>query len=77
MDLFGIGTGEIIMILVVALLIFKPAKVVELGRTLGKTIKAIKKTTTDLTSSITREIEEEKNQIVSADSKNPPSSEKP
>jgi sec-independent protein translocase protein TatA len=77
MDLFGIGTGELIMILAVALLIFKPAKVVELSRTLGRTIKAIKKTSSELTSSITREIEEQKNQVVAAENKNPPSSENP
>jgi TatA/E family protein of Tat protein translocase len=76
MDFFGIGSGELILILVVALLILKPAKVVDLARSLGKTIKAIKKTTSDITSNITREIEEEKTQVIVTEYKDPSTNEK-
>jgi Sec-independent protein translocase protein TatA len=77
MDFFGIGSGELILILVIALLLFKPATVVDWARTVGKTIKAIKKTTSDITSNITREIEEEKTQVMAAENKNPPPPENP
>jgi len=35
----GIGTGELIVILVAALVIFGPSKLPELARTLGKSIR--------------------------------------
>lgn len=46
--MFGIGTPEIIIIVVVALLVFGPSKLPELGKTLGKGIREFKKASTDL-----------------------------
>jgi len=46
--MFGIGTPEIIIIVVVALLIFGPSKLPELGKTLGKGIREFKKASTEL-----------------------------
>ncbi len=60
MDLMGVGTAEVLMILLVALLVIGPNKVVEFGRTMGKIVRTIKKASFDLTSSITKELEEEK-----------------
>jgi len=40
MNVFGIGLPELIVILVVALLIFGPKKLPEIGRSLGKTKRA-------------------------------------
>lgn len=59
MDFFGIGAGEIILILVLALIIWGPRKLPELARTLGKTARALKKATADFTSEITKEIDQE------------------
>ena len=57
MDFFGIGAGEIILILIVALIIWGPRRVPEIARTLGRITRALKKATFDLTSQITKEID--------------------
>ncbi|MDJ0650722.1 MAG: TatA/E family twin arginine-targeting protein translocase [Xenococcaceae cyanobacterium MO_188.B19] len=40
MNIFGIGLPEMVLIMVVALLIFGPKKLPEIGRSLGKTIRS-------------------------------------
>jgi sec-independent protein translocase protein TatA len=60
MDFFGIGGGELIVILIVALLVWGPNRVVEIGRTLGKTVNSFKKAASDLNSKIDKELEEQK-----------------
>ena len=57
MEFFGIGMGEIVLILVVALIIWGPGRVVEIGQTLGKVVRTLKKATFDLTSQVTKELE--------------------
>ena len=59
MDFFGMGIGEILLILVVALIIWGPERIAEIGRTLGKMAHALKKATFDLTTQITKETEEQ------------------
>lgn len=47
--MFGrIGTGELILILIIALIVVGPAKLPELGRTLGKSLNEFKKFSKDL-----------------------------
>ena len=48
---------EILLILVMALIIWGPGKLPEIARTLGKTVRALKKTSFDFTTALTREIE--------------------
>jgi sec-independent protein translocase protein TatB len=60
MDFLSIGTGEVLMILLVALLVLGPNRVVEFARTMGKVMRTIKKASFDLTSTVTKELEEEK-----------------
>ncbi len=60
MDLFGLGGGEILLILVVGLILFGPGKIPEIARSLGKTVHAFRKASLELTTAVTREIEEEK-----------------
>ncbi|MDP2938927.1 MAG: twin-arginine translocase TatA/TatE family subunit [Candidatus Omnitrophota bacterium] len=54
--MFGIGMPELLIILLICLLIFGAAKLPEIGRALGKTIKEFKKSLKDIGS----EDEEEK-----------------
>lgn len=57
MDFMAVGTSEILMILLVALVVVGPNKVVEMGRTLGRIMRSIKKASSDLTSAVTREMD--------------------
>ena len=58
MDFFGMGAGEIILILVVAMIIFGPGKLIGISKSLGKMVYNLKKVSSDLTTQITKEIEE-------------------
>ena len=57
MDFFGIGFGEVLLIFIVALIIWGPKRLPEISRTLGKTVRALRKATYDLTSAVTKEID--------------------
>ncbi len=43
-----IGTGELILILAIALIVVGPSKLPELGKTLGKTLNEFKKFSSDI-----------------------------
>ncbi len=57
MDFFGIGIGEILLVLMIALIIWGPRRMVEIARTLGKLMHTLRKATSDLTATVTKEIE--------------------
>ena len=57
MDFLGIGPWEILLILVLALILMGPGRIQEVARTLGKTLRAIKKASADLTTAVTKELE--------------------
>lgn len=58
--MFGpLGFQEVILILVVALLIFGPRKLPEIGRTIGRTLSEFRKASTELKRSINAEIADE------------------
>lgn len=59
--LSNIGVPGLIIILVLALVIFGPKKLPEIGRAFGQTLKEFKKSTRELTADI--DFEEEKKEI--------------
>ncbi len=56
MDFFGIGFGEILLIIVIALIIFGPGRLPEIARTIGRMTRSLRKATSDFTTSLTKEI---------------------
>ena len=53
------GMGEILLVLVIALIIWGPGRITEIGRTLGKTVRTLRKASSDLTTQLTKELEAE------------------
>lgn len=67
--MFGsIGMPELIIILVIALIIFGPRKLPELGKSLGRSLNEFKRASTDLQNTLEQEIriEEQKEQQAKA-----------
>ena len=52
MNIFGVGLPEIAVIVGLALVVFGPKRLPELGRTLGKTLKGLQKASTEFESEI-------------------------
>ncbi len=59
MGFLDIGWPELLLVLVVVLVVFGPGRVVEISRTLGKTVRAFRKATSSLTAQVTKEMNEE------------------
>ena len=59
MNIFGVGLPEVTVIVILALLIFGPKKLPELGKQLGKTLKSLKKASNEFQSEIDQVINEE------------------
>jgi sec-independent protein translocase protein TatA len=68
MDFLGIGGWEIFLILIVALLIYGPGRIVEVARNLGKIVRTLKNATSTITAQISKELEDqEKSKSARAD----------
>ncbi|WP_338447929.1 twin-arginine translocase TatA/TatE family subunit [Niallia oryzisoli] len=61
--LSNIGVPGLILILILALIIFGPKKLPEIGRAFGQTLREFKKSTRDLTSDVIDEVEEVKKEV--------------
>ena len=62
----SIGTPELLVIFVIALVVFGPRRLPELGRQLGRTIAEFKRATSELQGTLEREIELDAQQKASA-----------
>jgi TatA/E family protein of Tat protein translocase len=62
----SLGFPELIVIFVVALIIFGPRKLPELGRSLGKSINEFKKASNDLRSTLDEEIRQDERRTAAA-----------
>ena len=62
---FGIGIGELILILLIAFLVFGPGKLPEIAKGLGKAVRQFSKYTSGFTDDLRNEFEKELNAPVS------------
>ena len=72
--MFGIGMPELIVIFVIALIIFGPKKLPDLGRALGRGLSEFKKASEELKAGIEAEVRaaEEKEKPAPSDTASPP-----
>jgi sec-independent protein translocase protein TatB len=56
--MFGIGTGEILIILLIALLVLGPNEIPKVARTIGKTMRDLQRTKDEIRQSIDKEFED-------------------
>jgi sec-independent protein translocase protein TatA len=55
----SLGFGEILIILVIALIVFGPRRLPEMGRTIGRSLREIRRTTSEIRSEITADLDDE------------------
>jgi Tat protein translocase TatB subunit len=60
MDFLGIGGTEILVIVIIAVLLWGPGRIIEITRGLGKIVHNLKNSTSEFTAQISKELEEEK-----------------
>ena len=54
--MFGLGAGEILIILIIAFLLFGPKQLPEVGRQVGRAVKGLKETADDLKKTVEPEL---------------------
>jgi sec-independent protein translocase protein TatA len=59
MNVFGIGLPEMVLIMVVALLVFGPKKLPEIGRSMGKAIRSFQDASKEFEAEFKREAEQQ------------------
>ncbi|BAW96076.1 twin-arginine translocation protein [[Synechococcus] sp. NIES-970] len=63
MNIFGIGLPEMALIFIIALLIFGPKKLPEIGRSLGKTIRSFQDASNEFQEEFKKEAEKIENTV--------------
>ena len=64
MNIFGVGIPEIAVIFVLALLIFGPKKLPELGRSIGKTLKSLQQASGEFQKEIEKAVKETEEEVI-------------
>ena len=59
MEFLGMGMGEVLVILLVAIVVMGPRRITEVGRTMGKIVGSLRRATFDLTAQVRKELEEQ------------------
>lgn len=54
----SVGTTEILLVLLIALLVFGPAKLPEFGKSLGRAVREFKKASSELQETLEREVDD-------------------
>ena len=72
----SIGVPGLIIILAIALILFGPSKLPQLGRAVGQTLKEFKNSTKDIVDDVTGEFKEVKEEFTIVDLKKEDSSKK-
>ena len=70
MNIFGVGIPEIAVIFVLALLIFGPKKLPELGRSIGKTLKSLQQASGEFQEEIEKAVKETDEEVINNGSEN-------
>ena len=55
--MFGLGPAEVILVLIIALIVFGPGRLPEIGQALGKSIREFRQATSEITREFTTELE--------------------
>lgn len=72
----SIGVPGLIIILVIALILFGPSKLPQLGRAVGQTLKEFKDSTKDVVDDVTGDVKEVKEEFKLTESKKEEASQK-
>ncbi|MBD8026138.1 twin-arginine translocase TatA/TatE family subunit [Ureibacillus sp. Re31] len=72
----SIGVPGLIIILVIALILFGPSKLPQLGRAVGQTLKEFKDSTKDVVDEVTGDVKEVKEEFKLTESKKEEASQK-
>ncbi|MFL0507355.1 twin-arginine translocase TatA/TatE family subunit [Ureibacillus sp. 179-F W5.1 NHS] len=72
----SIGVPGLIIILVIALILFGPSKLPQLGRAVGQTLKEFKASTKDVVDDVSGEFKEVKEEFTSTENKKEESAKK-
>lgn len=55
--MFGLGPAEVVLVLIIALIVFGPGRLPEIGQALGKSIREFRQASSEITQELSREIE--------------------